>query len=416
MNLFKTLLLASVSIAPLQISATTGSLTLFEQGTYRQLKSDPLLNPNQEILTFPKATNTIYGIVDFRSDLSPEWRYQIRYRPILESTRSESSFSGVLDEAFIEWKSDQNFFYAGKKNNKDGVGLSANPTDFFGENKRVDKTKREEDRRIQREGDLLLGADFFQDNWSYSLIFSPKSETVLDNRYLVKANILLESLRTDLSALYFSGPLSGIGINLSTTVTDSSVFYTETAYRYGSSQKKRVLLVSNGEPREYRIESDPSQVSYTDIVLGSHYTFPDASTLIIEYYYHGGGYSPTEWATLSDFILYSNKHYKAGVATDLMRGYIQQANSVMNFGSMSQQYGFLRFSKPDLIEKMDFSLVGLKNLSDQSFLLNPYLTYHLNDNSEIYLSAYWFSGSETSEFGLPNWNPEITVGTKWNMY
>lgn len=402
---------------PFTIRASTSSVTLFEQITYRNLKPDPILNPNQEILGFPKGINKLYAIADYKSDVSETLRYQIRYRPIMESTRTETIFTGILDEAFFEWKQGQNFIYAGKKNNKDGVGLSANPTDFLGENKVVDKTKREEDRRIQREGDILLGTDIFQNNMSYSVLVSPKIDSIQnENRYLLKANLLLEELQTDVSALYFSGSLSGIGLNLSTTLGDSFVIYTETAYRYGVAPKKYVTLVNDATPRDYQIESRSGAISYVDSVLGGHYTFGDASTLIVEYYYHGGGYSSDEWNTISDFILYANRQYKSGFAPALMSGYLQQANALMNFGSMAQHYGFARYSKPSLFEDLDISFVVLANISDGSLLLNPYLTYHMGENSEIYLSTYLFSGTETAEFGLPNWNPEITMGAKWNCF
>lgn len=409
-------MLVYVAALSVPIGAATVSFTVFEQLTSRQLKPDPLLNPGQEILMVPHTIYRHYGIMDLRSEWSPDWRGHLRYRPILDTTPSEYTVTGILDEASVELKMDQTFIYVGKKNIKDGVGLSTNPTDFLGENKWVDKTKRQEDRRTQREGDLVVGVDWFQDSGSYNVIFSPQSDAVRYNRYLMKANLLIESLKTDVSASYFSGLLSGLGLNISTTITDSWVFHVEAAYRDGRSQKTTVRLVKDDVPREYRLELDPAHVSYADIIIGSQLTLSDASTVMMEYYYHGGGYSESEWATLTDWMMYSNHHYKIGLAPDLMRGYLQLANRIIQVGSMRQHYCFFRFYKPNWIENLDVSLVGLSSLNDGGLLLNPYVTYRVNDTIEVYGSGYWFFGSEGSEFGLTNWNPEITVGVKWACF
>lgn len=412
-------LLIALSLIPLPTNAQEFSYKLegkiIEQPTYRFLTDDHLLNPDGDILKFPEWTNRFYG--DISLDLYyRRLKFISKFRPTIYSEEGETNIKNSVDDAYLDMEFGKGFFiYVGKKNVRHGVGLGSNPTDFLGEGKEVDRTKREEERRLEREGNYLIGIDTFYENITLSTIFAPSISGLHQkrDRFLLKADISVESINTDMSLHYFNASIPGIGFNISSTISNELVLYTETAFRWGSD-RKAVKLIQENIPDIYEIsDCDDNHRVFPHVVIGGHYTFEDKTNIICEYIYNGSGYNDKEWDNLMEFIKYSYNGYKSGFFRELMELNLLQANSLMTFGKLRRNYIFTRISNPDIFGKIDGASVFLINLDDGSLLINPSLDYGVSKNTTIGFSGFIFSGKSDTEFGMTHWKGEIAMIYKY---
>ena len=373
-TLSKLLLLALLLTAP--ISAITENttintaLTIYEQPRFYTLKQDSLQLPNNTDLFLPAWENRLYALATFSYTAAEKWRFHTQARPTITTTTLATNITLHIDESYIEIPYENAFVFIGRKNIRDGVAFSTNPTDFFGENKTVDTSKRAEDRRQERLGDNVLGAELLLDNSTYSLILSPETLSSTP-RYYAKAAYQLNDLNTDLSLHFFGTPVtdftpSGIGLNISTTLGDALVLYSETANRWDSFGNNAL-----------------------NTVIGGHLTFPDSTNLIIEYNHNGSGYTPAQW------------------------NLIRTTPGILPVGHLRQDYAFIRYSHPNVGPTLQAALVYLQNLNDGSAVFNPYLEAHPTDTLTLLLSTYIFISSESTEFAKIPWTPEITFTAKW---
>lgn len=388
---------------------------IVEQPVYRFLKEDYLLNPDSKIIDFSEWRNRFYG--DIGLNLNHEnIKFISKFRPTILSDEETTDVDNIVDDAYLDIMfGDGRFFYFGKRNIRDGVGLSTNPTDFLGEEKEVDVTKREEERRLEREGNLLAGVDLFYKDITLTAIFAPRIKDLQKerDRVLLRANLFMESINTDMSLHYFNGTIPGAGINISSTIGEALILYTETAFRWGSTRKE-VKLLQEGLPNIYEInDPDDNEKVYPHTVAGGHYTFKNGTNIISEYIYNGDGYSNEEWMELTGFIKYSNEEYKKGFLTDLMRLNLLQANGMMKFRQMRKNYIFVRISNPDIGEKIDGAMVLFLNADDESFVINPSIDYRIKTDTTVGITALVFSGEDNAEFGMPPWDSEISMTFKY---
>ncbi|MBI3813643.1 MAG: hypothetical protein HY279_04145 [Nitrospinae bacterium] len=393
---------------------------IIEQPAYYFLKGDYLLNPNREILDFSIWKNRFYGDINFNFYYQ-NLKFISKFRPTVSSDKKTTDIENIIDDAYLDIRFKENlFFYMGKKNVRDGVGLGSNPTDFLGEGKEVDMTKREEERRVEREGNYIIGMDTYFKDITFTAIFAPPIKELQDekDRVVLKAAFLMEPINTDISFHYFNSSIPGAGINISTTIGESLVLHTEPALRWGSN-RKIVRLIHEGSPNLYEIyHPDDSQTIYPHIVAGGHYTFKDGTNIILEYIYNGDGYNNEEWNKLTGFIKYSYGEYKKGFLIDLMRSNLLQANSTMTFRQMRRNYMrrnyiFTRVSNPDILEKIDGAIVFFLNVDDSSFLIYPSCEYRITKNTTIALTSIIFAGNNDTEFGMTHWNSEISLIYKY---
>lgn len=384
---------------------------MIEQATSYQRKKDYLLNPNRALLDISPWKNRFYADISLDVKYKDTTKLVSKFRPTLVSDDNKTSFRNKIDDLYLDQRfQDKFFFYVGKKNVRDGVALGVNPTDFLGENKAVDFTKREEDRRLEREGNYLLGLDVFYKDITWTVVWAPQLEDwqKQKDRILVKASYFLEPLNTDMSLHYFNGDIPGIGLNVSHTVNDNLIVYTESAFRKGSDQKI-VKLRNQGSPNDYSVDNRDNSEIFSHIATGGHYTFNNGLNIICEYIYNGSGYNQKEWDQFEGFVTYSYDQFKKGFFLDSVSANLSQANQIMTFRQTRKNYLFTRVSHPSVFSKIDSAVVLFVNLDDSSFLVNPSLDYKINDNSAVALSSNIFVGGKTAEFGMMHWAEDVTL-------
>jgi len=383
---------------------------IIEQFTYYHLKKDYFLNPNHGLLDISPWKNRFYAGINLDL-MRQDTRFISKFRPTLLSDDNKTVLRTIIDDLYIDQGiTDKFFLTVGKRNIRDGVALGTNPTDFLGEGKEVDFTKREEERRIEREGNYLVGLDAFYKNVAWTAIFAPRIKhwQKEEDRVLLKANYFLESVDVDMSLHYFNADISGIGFNVSHTANDNLVLYTEAAFRQGSD-KKKVRLISTGSPNSYAISNMDDKEIFAHIATGGHYTFQNGINIICEYIYNGDGYNQRDWDEFKEFVVYSGDQFKKGLFLNSITTNLLEANQIIKFGQMRKNYLFTRVSNPSIFNKIDGSLVLFINLDDSSFIVNPSLDYKINQDSTLGLSSNIFAGNKTKEFGMMHWDKDVTL-------
>lgn len=381
---------------------------MIEQPTYYFLKDDYLLNPNREILDFSSWKNRFYGDINFNLAYQ-NIKFISKIRPMVLSDKKKTDIKTIVDDLYLDIGfKDRFYLYLGKKNVREGVGLGSNPTDFLGEEKEIDMAKREEERRIEREGNYLIGLDSYFKDITLTAIFSPQIKNLKKgkDKIVLKAGFLIDSINSDISFHYFKSTIPGAGINLSTTIGEGLVLYTESALRFGS-KRKIVRLIQEGSPNFYEIYHPNDTRPH--LVVGGHYTFKEGTNIILEYLYNGDGYNNEEWNELIKFIKYSYDGYKKGFLIEMMKGNLLQANSLMTFRQLRRNYFLMRISNPKMYEKIDSALVIFFNGDDKSLLIYPSLNYELKKDITVECSGIIFEGSNDSEFGMTHWGSEVSI-------
>ncbi len=391
---------------------------MYEQPSFFNIKDDNLINPDNEIIQFSDWTNRFYGRLNVNLYYE-NVKFISQTRPTFFMEENNEDFDWFTDDVYFDMGiGEKYFFYIGKRNLRDVVAYGENPTDFMGEDKEVDFTKREEERRVEREGNYLIGGEAFLSNLTLSANYAPEIDDLQDDdsRFLMRGNLFAESLNSDMSLHYFHGEIPGVGFDISSTVSDNLVLHVESAFRWGS-RNKELKVLSQGDdfsPREFEIsDTDDDEDVFPHVVLGGSYTLGDGTNIILEYIYNGDGYSEDEWDEIVEFIKYNEDAYRNDFFKDLATSNLAEANNIVQVREMRKHYVFFRISNSSLINNLDGQLVFIVNTADKSFLTFPSVDYKVGDNFVAGLSATLYSGDDDEEFGMMFWGSEVSLVLKY---
>jgi hypothetical protein len=377
-----------------------------EEPAYFLLRRDTPINPRSEILTFPEWQNRISG--DFNATLAfPPLKLVTKVRPTIESQPAETEVSFPVDDLYLDLNLFQRAFATvGVKNYREGVGLSFNPTDFLAETKEQDFTKREDERRADREGNLVVAVDVFFKNVTLTAIAAPRVPGLQDDetRALFKVSVLFEAAKLDASVLYFLAHRPGVGLNLSKTIGEALELHAEAAGRGGSPRRQvRKIQEPIGavRPAVFEIRNPPDRDKiFTELVAGGTYTFSDGTNLTGEYYFIQDGYPDRQWDRVLELIEVSRAQFLEGRFQDLARGNLLRANELLTFRRLRQHYVFFRIQNARWLEYFDASLAFLLNTQDRSFAVAPIIDFTGIRNFRLGINATILQGRKDSEFGM----------------
>jgi len=385
---------------------------IYEQPAYNFIDHGNLLNPDNKIIDFPNLTNKTWGKINLNLHYDI-FKFNTQFRPTLFFPEgAPGKIDLYTDEAYLDVRlAKELFLFAGKRNFVEGVTYGAYPTDFLGQFKKLDYSLREEERRVQRAGNYLVGGDLFFKNITLSAIYAPHIKGTQDekDRVLVKGKLLVESINTDMALHVFYGDIPGVGLDVSSTVSDNLVLYTGSALRQGS-QKVNITVTSNGDntsPRTFKFTPPDDYKVYPQIVVGGNYTFKDGTNLIGEYIFNGDGYSNREWSQFKDFVKYNNESYRNNFFKGLALSNLGTANAMFKIREMRKHYAFFRLSNSKWIENLDGQLVFQVGLNDGSFMVYPSLDYKVTKNLVLGIYSTIFVGKRDSEFGMQYWHADV---------
>ncbi len=389
--------------------------SISEEPAYFAQRHDTPVNPRSRLLTFPEWENRIVGNLN-ATIAYRDLKMVAKFRPTVEIRSTETDHAFPVDDLYLDVNLFKRaFLTVGVKNYRDGVGLSLNPTDFLAENKKQDFTKREEERRADREGNVVAGIDLFLKNVTLSAVVTPRMDVVQDEntRAVLKVTTLVEAAKLDAAISYFLADRPGVGLNLSQTAGDRIELHAEVAGRWGSPRKhvrKLQEAIDNARPAlfEIRAPADRDKV-FAELVAGGSYTFGEGTNVIGEYYFIQDGYSDRQWDRVREFIKFSRSRFLAGAFGGLPEGNLLLANQLLTFRRLRQHYLFFRLHNARLLESFDASVSLLLNAEDQSVAIAPIIDFIGIKNLRLGINATILEGERHAEFGLSPFRARVSL-------
>jgi len=125
---------------------------------------------------------------------------------------------------------------------------------------------------------------------------------------------------------------------------------------------------------------------FSEVVIGTDYTFENGLYIIMEYLRNENGVSSKENLDINNYL-----QYFMGETHSLMQDYL---------------FGFLSYPINDFIQ---FGLLGFGNLNDNSAALNPQISWNLFQDVDLTMMYSHFIGDDNTEFGVQDWGWRIRL-------
>ncbi|WP_103757206.1 hypothetical protein [Escherichia coli] len=278
----------------------------------------------------------------------------------------------IVDEAFLDYSAtDTLIFNLGRKQLVNGVAMGNNPTDFLNANKYQDRHLSDQQRRSEIKGDDVVGVVNYFASSSVQFYYLPS-----ENASWLQYAWNIPSMNTDTGFSWYHDDINAVGINISTTFTDKITGYIENSL---SDKRNRSVIDAQGN-----LHSESGL--FTDLVLGSQYTFDNGININAEYWYNQHGYSKEEYDDIS-----------AAVATGKIK-YTDASRSL----SMRNRYKnklFFRLSDIPVNEDIRLEQTFIQSLTDNGYFLRSTVIGQLSDNSTLRVSMEFYRGNAQSEYG-----------------
>jgi len=334
---------------------------------------------------------------DLRYDntFAPGWRAVFSDRLDYDNP-AQAPFDNTINtlrESYLSWQPDSAMLFdLGRINERNGVALGYNPTDYFKTNAvrsvvSVDPNSLKENRQ----GSVMLKAQQLADAGSATLLFSPKLANTVSyadfnpdlaatnnvNRWLLSVSPKLsEDLNPKLLVFKADQTPVQFGLNLTSLISDAAVVYVEWSGGRSLSQlsqAQQILKLPFANDTAFR----------NRLASGLTYTTDNKISLTAEVEYNGAGLDQQQWQALGSSRFYG-----------LYRYWLQSIQE-----SPTKRSAFLYGSWQDaLINHLDLAAMEKCNLADHSRLSWLEARYHLS-HSEFALQWQLDSGSRGSEFG-----------------
>jgi hypothetical protein len=136
-------------------------------------------------------------------------------------------------------------------------------------------------------------------------------------------------------------------------------------------------------------------------LLGLRYLTPQETTLILEYYYNGMGFTPSE---VQDFVSFVDDSYATfqhtGNTSGLQRA-ATLAEGAYDRPNPMRHYVYMRASQKEPFDILYFTpaFTSIVNLADGSFNVIPELLYSPTTNLELRFRAVGLFGAQGTEYG-----------------
>ena len=282
-----------------------------------------------------------------------------------------------------------------------GKGYAWNPTNFVG------RDKNPSDPDLALEGYWLGLVDFvksFSDplkTLAFTGVILPVSDDVnadfgQEDHINAAGKLYLLLYDTDIDVMALSGGSrsASYGLTASRNLTSNLEIHGELALTTDFERK--------GVDAGGAVATDEDDAwSY---LAGIRYLAPTDTTVIIEYYHNGNGYSEGEAGDFFDFVDQANDARLAAART-AVTGY-QRPNFMQNYlylkASQKEPFGWLYVTP---------SVFTIVNLDDGSYNVVPEVAYTRIKNLELRFRLNYLAGGDGSEYGerANNWMVEMRV-------
>ena len=391
-------LLASTSGAPAQTLSYQYRGQVAEELTYRSIRSDSLLNPQNRILELRAFSNRIVGDLDLRASVSGVVDVVLRDRAFyLTGNGQADGFQNTVEEAYLRLR----FVPAvlaeiGKRSLVEGVGYSFNPVDFLRVTTDLPGTDPDPAQfREHRPGQYLVRLVADLGPLTVSTLYAPRLSDV-DSPHINEVDQFLFKVYSlvhghDVSLYLYRGTRWKGGASWATVIGRALELHAEASLQRGSDAKVPVASGIPGDAPFHFVRADGHDLIARTLV-GGQYTFGNGINVIAEYFYNGQGYSRSE------FTRYFRSLDAAGLDPTL-RGAASLGEATRNLDFVQGQH-FLFARLGDVLLPMKVRLVafGVLNLEDGSHLVSSEVSRAWGD-VRASVGYDGFLGSRRSQFG-----------------
>jgi len=327
----------------------------------------------------------------------------------------------ALREAYFTWQPmPETYLEFGRINLKNGIALGFNPTDFFKTRTAVAQASADPSAlRGDRLGTLMARAQTIWDGGSATFVYAPKlhtprpldgpapswidpsiDQTNTADRLMFALNLEIEEFSPQ-ALVYHESGRTKVGLNISHPIGNSIIAYAEWA---GCSEPNLIAQAiafgkATGTLPAYAPVLPPTSTGRafrSDLAVGASWTSVAKITLNLEYHFHQGGFSGTDWRNWFDTAAADPP---ASPLLWYIRGY---ASDQQQPNSRHQIFWRADWSEA-LVRNLDLSGIGFVNLTDGSGMVQLAANYDLSDSWSLGLYAGGTYGGRRSEWGsLPN--------------
>jgi len=125
---------------------------------------------------------------------------------------------------------------------------------------------------------------------------------------------------------------------------------------------------------------------FSEVIIGSDYTFKNGLYIIMEYLRNENGVSKSKNLDINNYL-----QYFMGETHSLMQDYV---------------FSFISYPLNDFIQ---IGLLGFGNLNDNSAALNPQFLWNLFQDVDLTMMYSHFLGDDNTEFGVQDWGWRIRL-------
>jgi hypothetical protein len=276
-----------------------------------------------------------------------------------------------LDNVYLKARFKHFDLTVGKQQISLGTGYAWNPTDIFNIKDLMDPT-------YEQTGVTAIRAEVpFGDRMLADIIYSPK-EGWEESPQFIRFKLGIGSF--DLTASVGQFRWERTGLNLTTL---QPLIIRTSRNLYGGSAVGQIWEIgmwAEGAWNELSKGDD-----FAEYVIGVDHTFDFQTYLMMEYYHNGSG-------TESDSLTINDYMYSLGGQTH----------------SLMQDYLFVLANHP-ISDVLSAGLMGIANLNDESFAINPLLDWNAFENVSVSLFLSKAVGEDDTEFGLQEWAWRVRV-------
>jgi len=304
----------------------------------------------------------------------------------------------------------------GKKRIIWGSGFAFNPTDL------INPPKDPTDPNFQRAGQWVARIELPFEKFTISTLFTPQvlyqqnglpfammkypSYQLVDGtkpaddayHYLFAARLYLLLFNTDINLFYYFSNkyndsfenASRFGGSFSRYFFTDYELHVETLFQFGSGKLYPSQACASGGICNPLTALSASKLSdgnlYPRLLVGGRTQFRDESTLSVEYYYQGDGYSAQEF---EDYLRLLSRAQMAGISpmqpTGGTSGSIPQRFS---FDPLRRHYLIVNYNKPKIRDDWAIGATLIAGLTDLSGTLSPTVSWSAQE--WLQLSLYGF--------------------------
>jgi hypothetical protein len=211
-----------------------------------------------------------------------------------------------------------------------------------------------------------------------------------------KLYFLVKNIDIDLMAAFKKDEPKRIGLDFSTNLRENLEIHAEFSY----AQDELKYFVKNESI--YQQKKDGG--SY---LLGLRYLNRFNTTLIAEYYRNNSGLSKDEYTS---YVNYLDNNLESNIP-ELINSAKLNMSTIFASKTLMQDYLYLKLSQPEPFSWLysSISVFTIYNLTDNSFLISPQLSFKPYTNFEVLLWPFLFFGGNDTEYGSKQFKKKVEV-------